>query len=427
MNNYKKPFRAYIVIIDIVGFSDRNSDEQAECVSEFLSGLKKSLKILDGFDFSIYSIGDGVIVSINEKDYKREIIAEKPILLAKEVMKNRGNIELRISINYSDVERMVPVGGIGLDTSSIQIGNGINIAERIIRFCEQNEIIVSRRYYDLLLEFGYSREYKFFPCGRVFVKHMKDVEIFSYTPKEDEFMIYKLPSETFKKYAYFPPIKGEVFRIFEKIGLENDLHNLSDISYKTIAAINKKKNYISLDPILEVLMKIHTEEEDNVYVISRSDLEKDFWDQQEEEINDYLNYMENNSKKYDVKYHRVFIEREDTPLIDDLKKIHSRGTIQRIDKKSIRNYKLLKYRFGITIYPKLLCAISPIPLPKYYRNYIKLITHSANPEDIFDRAADIDFSEPIFKAFVIADKDEVSDLVDEFKSLLQEPMIEEIY
>ena len=205
---------SFVVMIDIVEHSTMTHLDAANCVKKFYQLLKTNLEILNQNKFNIFSIGDGAIICIYPKDMADvKNIAELPLLFAKQMLKVRidimHNIDIRISINYGPMETLINVGELKtIDTNNIQIGTGINIAERIIHFCDPNEIIISHEYHSILHELNLDKtEYKFFPHMDVFVKHMENLKIYSYIPSDNEKgFIYDLHSEGklhFKKYAYF--------------------------------------------------------------------------------------------------------------------------------------------------------------------------------------------------------------------------------
>ena len=121
---------SYVVIFDIVGFSERSGKEQAKCVDDFLKSLSANLNVLEAQSFNIFPTGDGAIVCIYEKDPSiREDIFDIPLRLARGMLRTNkvNDFDLRISINHSPMERIINVEEFrSIDTNHIQIGNGIN-------------------------------------------------------------------------------------------------------------------------------------------------------------------------------------------------------------------------------------------------------------------------------------------------------------
>lgn len=429
-----KDTTSYVVLLDIVGFSEGGSEEQAECVNDFLKLLETNLSILGGQKFNIFPIGDGSILCIYEETPSpTATTSELPLTFARAMLKTNkdNNFDLRISINYSKIERIISVKHLKIDTSHIQIGNGINVAERIIHFCEPNEIIVSEDYWDVLFQLKIPIRSQFHSHKKVFVKHMKDLKIFSYLPAEDEkSFIYDLRNEGrqhFRKYAYFPPVKGPIIQRIKNIGLDNDLQQMCAYAYDTLTSINMNKMFISWGGIYETLKKIPTEQEKEILVISREDLKGDFWSTDGAE--NYLRHLERLSGQF--KHSRIFIYDphlgSTTPdeIIERLARLHQRGTLKKIDREYIPANALLKYSFGITIFPNLKCAIAPLPVPLSYDEYVNNLRFT-EVENMSLRYGNRNFENTIFKALVIINEDIINDLTSDFNSLRKHPMIEEI-
>lgn len=429
---------AFVIMIDIVKYSLMSHMDAASCVKNFYQLLKTNLEIINKNIFNIFSIGDGAIICIYPRDISEvNKIAELPLLFAKQMLKIRKdlmpNIDIRISINYGPMETLINVVELKtIDSNNIQIGTGINIAERIIHFCDPNEIIISLEYHNILHALNLDKtKYKFHPHIDVFVKHMENLKIYSYIPSNDEKgFIYDLRSEGklhFKKYAYFPPITDKTFKTFKKLNLEDDLQHICSYAFDTLAAINNDWIFVSWGEIYSTLEKIPTEQEDEILIISRDDLKVDFWSTREAQ--NYLKRLE--TMKGDFKQFRIFIYdsniKRSTPpdVYKKLEALHRRGTLKQINKKDVFDNVLVKYSFGLTIYPRLGCAIAPLPVPIDYDEYINHISFTKKIENVFHHSAEYDFNYK-FKALVIANSKIVDNLIDYYNLLKNHSRLENI-
>ncbi len=426
---------AYVIMIDVVGFTERGGKEATKYVDDFLQVIQRNLSIIDGQKFNIFPTGDGAIICIYQQDHSiREMLAELPLKFSIAVLKsNKINpFDLRISINYSEVERIIDVTDFNsLDTNHIEVGMGINVAERVIHFCEPNEVIINKTYHDVLFDLNFTKEkYQFHGHKSVFVKHMRDLVIFSYLPKEVEMQyVYDLRKEGkqhFRKFAYFPPIKGATLRKIKILGLETDIHQICSYAYDTLATVNKDCIFISWGTVYDTLKKIPTEQEEEILVVSRDDLKKDFWSTKAAQS--YLSNLERGER---FNQYRIFIYDpymdSSTPseIYDRLARLHGKDTLRKIDKTYVEGNVLLKFIFGVTIFPNLKCAVAPMPVPVSYDEYVSNIQFT-KVEDMFSRYREHDFSNTIFKALVIANEEMVDDLVKAFYSLRAHKRIEQI-
>ena len=85
----------------------------------------------------------------------------------------------------------------------------------------------------------------------------------------------------------------------------------------------------------------------------------------------------------------------------------------------------LRYNFGVTIFPKLRCAVAPLPVFISYDEYINNIKFVKNIDDIFSQYSHIDFSKTNFKGLVIANDKKVTDLIYYFQLLKEHPKLED--
>ncbi len=426
---------SYVIMLDIVETPERGGSERATCFDKFIGLLEANVEVLKKWKkFNIFPTGDGAIICIYDKDVSSSEIIEAPLIFSRNILKaNKNNdFHLKISINYGDMERIIDVSDFDpIHTDQIQVGDGINIAERIIHFCEPKEILWSEEYHKRLYHEGIDKKYKWKHYPEVFVKHMDALELYSYSPfKDEEEYIYSFKGEKSfhdKKYAYFPPIKESTFQQIKKVGLQKDLGQICDYAYDTLASINKDQIFISWDTVYETLKKIPTEQENEILVISRDDLEYDFWSTKDAQ--GYLQHLETVTDEF--KQIRIFIYdpkiESMTPkkVVERLVRLHSKGTLKKIDKAYIDDNILLKYVFGVTIFPNLKCAIAPLPVPKSYNDYVKSI-RPTRVENIFPEYGEYDFSRATFKALVIFNAKKVDELVKAFSSLKKDKRIVDI-
>lgn len=427
--------QGYAIISDIVGFSEKESVTQVEWVAEFLQILGQAVRELK--QFNIFPTGDGAIVCIYHEGPPSRETAILPLNFARTLLRlnTRKLFKLRISINYSGMETLLDLSSFeALVTSQIQVGNGINLAERLIHFAEPNEIVVTGQYYDQLLDVGFSMQPRFYIHRDVFVKHMRTLRLFSYKPTADEEeYIYHPPTKDeqhFKRYAYFPPLRSDTIERFRQLDLRHDLEQLCRYAYDTIAAVNRERIYISWESVYDVLKNVPPDGEDEILVISRSDRPGNFWSTPASRK--YLRYLRKQSEGKRFVQNRIFLydpDREESIAPEDvlsiLRELHAVGTLHSLDVAYTHGNVLMNYLFGVTIFPRLHCAVAPIPTPDSYDDYLQTIVFG-RPQDAFRRFSDADFQSSGFKALVIANEETVDDLVTAFEALRRHRGLEAI-
>jgi hypothetical protein len=377
--------QGYVLIVDMVSFSEQVPYKQAEWVERFIAVLAESVEIkLNGLEFNVFPTGDGAIIDVAQH---------------------------KMATLHANV---------------IQIGNGINLAERILNFAEPREIVVTSAFWETLANAADSRCELFCIQKDVFVKHMRNVTIHIYNPQSEESAWIAEPREfrnrSHKRYAYFPPMKERTLDRFREVGLEADILQTVEYVYETIAAVNTGYKFISWAPLADVLAAARPEADEEVLVFSRSDYEGHFWTTPG--AASYLRKLP--SRGFNQK--RLFIYSDARPDIDlaptDIVKrlvhLHAAGSLRKLESGRARLRRLHRFRFGVTLYPERGCLIAPVPAPASYNEYLDIVKFVEEPWRIFDRFEERSFANSEFKAFVVADKSLIAELIQEFVDLFDD-------
>ncbi len=187
-----RTFIGSVVFVDIVGYSRKSVSEQINIKDRFTSLLSESLTDIPPEQRLILDTGDGaalsflgdpedaLFVSMNLRDMVDRAIAEAgspPVEGIKvdnvDDVDAPGGLPLRIGINLGPVKLVRDING-----HPNIVGDGINVAQRIMSFARPGQIVVSRSFFDVVsvISDEYAKLFKY--EGSRTDKHVREHEIY---------------------------------------------------------------------------------------------------------------------------------------------------------------------------------------------------------------------------------------------------------
>ncbi len=171
-----------VIFLDIVSYSQKPVSEQIELKNRFNQLISDAIRNIAQNDRIILDTGDGAAISL--LGAPEEALFVSLTIRDGILMNNHGHsdehMEVRIGINLGPV-RVVK----DINNHLNIIGDGINVAQRVMSFAEPNQILVSRSYYEVVCRLTTEFTHMFSYSG---VKHDKHV-------REHEVYVIQAPSE----------------------------------------------------------------------------------------------------------------------------------------------------------------------------------------------------------------------------------------
>ncbi len=184
-----RTFIGSVCFVDIVGYSKQSVSEQILLKDRFTSLLSDSLKdvapdqriILDTGDGAALSFlgdpEDALFVSMNMRDFLTRAAVERAEAVSANAQGGDvqlvNELSLRIGVNLGPVKLIRDING-----QPNIVGDGINVAQRIMSFAHPGQIVVSRSYYDVVsvISDEYAKLFKY--EGSRTDKHVREHEIY---------------------------------------------------------------------------------------------------------------------------------------------------------------------------------------------------------------------------------------------------------
>lgn len=184
-----RTFIGSVVFVDIVAYTKTSVSQQLVLKDRFTSLLADSLKdiapdqriILDTGDGAAMSFlgdpEDALFVSMHMRDFLQRTYADLglPENAAQEDIDigPQGALSVRIGINLGPVKLLRDING-----HPNIVGDGINVAQRIMSFARPGQIVVSRSYFDVVsvISDEYAKLFKY--EGSRTDKHVREHEIY---------------------------------------------------------------------------------------------------------------------------------------------------------------------------------------------------------------------------------------------------------
>jgi hypothetical protein len=162
-----------VVFLDIVEYSKKPVDSQMRLKERFNAILAESLKDIPVVDRIILDTGDGAAIGFLS-DPEDALFVAMSIRDALNIEQEKTDLLVRMGINLGPVKILKDI-----NNQMNLIGDGINVAQRIMSFAEPGQLLVSRSYYDIVSclsqEYAQLFQYK----GAKADKHVREHDIYS--------------------------------------------------------------------------------------------------------------------------------------------------------------------------------------------------------------------------------------------------------
>lgn len=170
-----KTIMCSVFFLDIVGYSKKSVSGQISLKDRFNAYLSEAIHGVPLADRIILDTGDGAAInflgdvedalkaalSLRENLLKEDINAENPLLV-------------RMGINLGPVRLVRDING-----QPNIVGDGINVAQRVMGFADSGQVLVSRSYYDAVSRLSPQYANMFHYQGSRTDKHVREHEVYA--------------------------------------------------------------------------------------------------------------------------------------------------------------------------------------------------------------------------------------------------------
>jgi class 3 adenylate cyclase len=180
LDTTNRTFICSVVFIDLVGYSKKPVTEQIRLKTSLTNNLSEAIKDIPVNDRIILDTGDGAAISFlgDPEDalfvtlsLREAMMREAEEAGAAAEAGNDGGT--RMGINLGPVKLVKDING-----HPNIIGDGINVAQRIMSFARPGQIVVSRSYYDVVSNLASEYAKLFTYEGSRTDKHVREHEIY---------------------------------------------------------------------------------------------------------------------------------------------------------------------------------------------------------------------------------------------------------
>ncbi|HSS46703.1 MAG TPA: adenylate/guanylate cyclase domain-containing protein [Burkholderiales bacterium] len=169
-----------MVFADIVEYSKKPVAEQIKLKDQFNGIISRAIIRTSPNDRIILDTGDGVAISFLGAPEDALFVGLSLRDSLKEI-ESANELRARIGINLGPVRVVKDING-----QPNIIGDGINVAQRVMSFAEPNEVLVSRSFYEVVSHLSQEYELLFSYQGARADKHVREHEVYAVgTPGKD--------------------------------------------------------------------------------------------------------------------------------------------------------------------------------------------------------------------------------------------------
>ena len=170
-----------IVFLDIIDYSEKSVSQQIEVKNQFNSLINQSLNGVAKNERIILDTGDGAAIAHIDSPEDALFVS---LSIRDEILKNNIHsampLYVRFGINLGPVRVVTDING-----QPNIIGDGINVAQRIMSFAKPNQILASRSYFEVTSRLTEEISQMFEYVGIKNDKHAREHEIYSVHMHDD--------------------------------------------------------------------------------------------------------------------------------------------------------------------------------------------------------------------------------------------------
>ena len=164
-----------VLFIDIVEYSRKPVVEQLHLKDRFNASLTEALRDVAVKDRVIIDTGDGAACTFTgDPEDALFVAARLQQSIAKDAEADMSQLAARIGINLGPVRLVKDING-----QPNVIGDGINVAQRIMSFAQPGQVLVSRSYHDAVSRLSDESSNLFTHEGSRTDKHIRDHEVYA--------------------------------------------------------------------------------------------------------------------------------------------------------------------------------------------------------------------------------------------------------
>jgi class 3 adenylate cyclase len=127
-----------VLFLDIVDYSKMGVEQQLQLKQKFNAVLLSALEHVALEDRVVVDTGDGAAVAVLGNP-------ERALFVALAIFDSTGDLNVRAGVNLGPVSLMKDING-----QSNVIGDGINVAQRVMGFAGRGELLVSRSFFEVI-------------------------------------------------------------------------------------------------------------------------------------------------------------------------------------------------------------------------------------------------------------------------------------
>ncbi|MGZ5033243.1 MAG: hypothetical protein ACXWAC_08595 [Usitatibacter sp.] len=179
LDTANRTFICSVVFIDLVGYSKKPVTEQIRLKTSLTNNLSEAIKDIPVNDRIILDTGDGAAISFlgDPEDALFVTLSLREAMMREgmtaTMVEASGEDSVRMGINLGPVKLVKDING-----HPNIIGDGINVAQRIMSFARPGQIVVSRSYYDVVSNLATEYAKLFTYEGSRTDKHVREHEIY---------------------------------------------------------------------------------------------------------------------------------------------------------------------------------------------------------------------------------------------------------
>ncbi|MGC2166611.1 MAG: adenylate/guanylate cyclase domain-containing protein, partial [Gallionella sp.] len=170
-----KTIMCSVFFLDIVGYSKKSVTGQISLKERFNSYLSTAIKHVPAIDRIILDTGDGAAINFlgDIEDALKAALSLREDLLGEDPNRDHPLL-VRMGINLGPVRLVRDING-----QPNIVGDGINVAQRVMGFADASQILVSRSYFDAVSRVSPHYAGMFHYQGSRTDKHVREHEVYA--------------------------------------------------------------------------------------------------------------------------------------------------------------------------------------------------------------------------------------------------------